>query len=88
MYAYLFSKENPENYLPIETGIISFRNLTNGVMKLNILGEDIISKNTITMYEDLLKQLLSDIFNPQLSFSQTANTDNCKFCIYKEICGR
>ena len=88
MYAFLYSRENPDNNFPIETGIVSFRSLANGFMKLSVSGEDVITKNTLNMFEDLLKQLLSDIFNPSLSFTQTDITDNCKYCIYKEICGR
>ncbi len=88
MYAYLYSKENPDNLPLIESGIISFRSLANEFMNLNFVGDDTISKDTLVMFDDLIKQLMQDIFDSGLPFTQTLQTDNCKYCVYKEICGR
>ncbi len=88
MYSLLYTKEKPEDKLPTEPGILSFRSLANGFMKINFSGEDIITNQSLSMFEDILKQLLTDIFDPKLSFNQTLITDNCKYCNYKEICGR
>jgi hypothetical protein len=45
----------------------------------------------ITEYEDKfidhLKELLREIFNPELPFTRTIDTSRCANCIYKEICG-
>lgn len=35
---------------------------------------------------DQLKQLLAEIFNPELDFMPTAHTDRCDNCPYREIC--
>lgn len=39
-------------------------------------------------YRGLLNQTLSDIFNPQIAFSQTENRDLCRYCDYRSICNR
>lgn len=35
-----------------------------------------------------LSELFSEIFNPEISFSQTEIEDNCRFCDYRAICGK
>jgi hypothetical protein len=35
-----------------------------------------------------LVQLLSDLFNPEIHFEQTADSENCKTCPYNSICMR
>ncbi|HOS58281.1 MAG TPA: PD-(D/E)XK nuclease family protein [Bacteroidales bacterium] len=47
-----------------------------------------IDKGTIRLFEQKLKQLLQTILNTQTNFSQTANSNNCKFCDYKLLCKR
>jgi len=39
-------------------------------------------------YEVFLSQLISEIFDVQVPFNQTENTDNCEYCSFKQICGR
>ena len=38
--------------------------------------------------KERLKVLLEELFNPDETFKQTTNVDNCKFCAYKRICYR
>jgi hypothetical protein len=37
---------------------------------------------------DQLIKLLEEIFNPNIPFTQTADSDHCRLCPYKEICHR
>ncbi len=39
-------------------------------------------------FEDIIKGLISEIFNPDIAFSQTENTDKCRYCDYRNICLR
>ncbi|HON17627.1 MAG TPA: PD-(D/E)XK nuclease family protein [Salinivirgaceae bacterium] len=39
-------------------------------------------------FEDNLKQVLSDMFNPKNTFEASSYPDVCKYCPYIEICGR
>lgn len=39
-------------------------------------------------FEQHLKVLLNEIFNPEIPFDQTLQTDTCKNCAYKNICYR
>lgn len=37
-------------------------------------------------FENILKELITEIFNPDIAFSQTENQDKCRYCDYKDIC--
>ncbi len=87
-YTYLFLKNNPAqaviNNKKTESGIISFRNLKQGLMTLSIPDTD----NYINVFEEVLKQLISDIFDTTKPFTQTEKTEDCKYCPFKTICNR
>jgi len=42
----------------------------------------------ISDFKRQLSSLISDIFNPSLTFAQTEHADNCNYCSYKAICGK
>ncbi|MFC0263655.1 PD-(D/E)XK nuclease family protein [Fontibacter flavus] len=39
-------------------------------------------------YENGLKNLLEEMYHPEVPFDQTDDLEKCKYCAYKEICGR
>jgi hypothetical protein len=39
-------------------------------------------------FEARLKEMLGEVFNSNVPFNQTQNTDICKFCSFKDICHR
>lgn len=39
-------------------------------------------------YKERFKALLSEVFNPEIGFSQTEVTDTCKYCDFKGVCRR
>lgn len=64
----------------IQIGIISFRNIKSPYLMLD---------SQKIRYEELEKHfnnLVEEIFNPDLNFEQTNNSDICKKCIYNHIC--
>ena len=74
MYAYMMYKDNKIN-LPLEAGIISFKNLNSGVLKFatkpssNSKTKDYsISSETLECFEIELKKLITEIFNQDLDF--------------------
>lgn len=64
----------------IKPGIISFRSLGKGFMALN-------SNVNTADFEFHLKSLLTEIFNPSLTFEQ-ADIKHCRFCNFKQVCNR
>ena len=75
MYSYMMHTKHTFD-MPVETGIISFKNLKAGFLKFakkDRLGygakkETFISQETLSNFEDELKKLLLEIFNPNVNF--------------------
>ena len=58
--------------LPIEVGIISFKNLKSGLLKFNFGtrfdNSSIVSDETIRNYKIILEDILTEIMNSKISF--------------------
>ena len=72
LYAFMYAKMNKLSFENIEiaSGIISFKNLRSGFMKVNRRS---ISNNDIEIFETELKALLSEIFNIEIPFIENEN---------------
>jgi hypothetical protein len=52
-------------------------------------GEYLTDANPLfSEFEDSLRQLVEEIFDPQVDFVQTNREETCKLCPYKGICYR
>ena len=75
MYAYMMYKDNRIS-LPVEAGIISFKNLNAGVLKFTYKPSggapktDAITLDTLTAFEIELKKLISEIYNTEINFKE------------------
>jgi len=72
LYAYMYANMNELSFedLVIETGIISFKNLKPGFMKVN---KKAISNEDIANFMVELKTVLLEIFNPEIPFMEKEN---------------
>jgi hypothetical protein len=87
-YTYVYSNmlsTNPKIILP---GIISIRNLSNGLMKLTLPDSEMLSVDTLLKFDSILKLLLSELFDPEIAFQQTEILENCRYCIFASVCNR
>ncbi len=89
----MFYQETKKPQLPITPGVYSVRKMFDKNFEYRIFNKE--SKSYIDDYNSVadnyieyLSQLISDIFNPDISFSQTEETRNCEYCAYKKICHR
>jgi len=85
-YNYLYKREFPEERALIASGIISFRNLKAGFLPVGFPEEP--GTEWISSFEGVLQKLFSEIYNPEISFSKTEDTDRCVYCPFKTVCGR
>lgn len=88
IYAYLYFKKYPEYQGTIESGIVSFRSLSHGLMSLQIAKDKEITPQTMIAFERYLQQLFTDIFDPALPFLQTEDQTKCILCPFRELCYR
>lgn len=73
LYAHLYIEEtNFDMTQPIEAGIISFKNLNNGFLKMNFAEgrgkEYTVSEERINEFLVELKRIITEIFNPEMPF--------------------
>ncbi|TYB74088.1 PD-(D/E)XK nuclease family protein [Bizionia saleffrena] len=73
-YAYMIHAQKPLNF-PVEAGIISFKNLSSGVMKFGVkespyakTKDSLITQDTLNHFEKELKKLIIEICNPEIPF--------------------
>ena len=76
MYAYMIHRQTPFT-VPVEAGIISFKNLKAGVLKFatkpspGSRNKDTqITSNTLSAFETQLKRLILEICNPSIAFTE------------------
>lgn len=75
-YAYMLSKKQ-QLELPAEAGIISFKNLNQGVLKFSQkpsaysrTKDSIITEDTLKAFENQLKHLIKEICDPNIAFTE------------------
>lgn len=88
MYALMYQKMNPAMTDNLLSGIISFRSLSEGLKTVKVNNVDVLNSETLSEFEVQVKQILADIFNPEIPFQQTAELENCTYCLFKGICNR
>ncbi|MBI9058008.1 MAG: PD-(D/E)XK nuclease family protein [Labilibaculum sp.] len=92
----LFYDENFNPGLPISPGIYSLKEFYNDSFDCILSQKE--GRGKAVKVEDYkvfkeefvdgLKELLEEIFNPEIPFSQVENKDICRTCVYSEICHR
>ncbi|MFW5821451.1 MAG: PD-(D/E)XK nuclease family protein, partial [Bacteroidota bacterium] len=92
MYSWLYLKEHPgENSITpaiYQTRELFKRDFSIYLRDKSAKKEIMNFRDYVTEFEDYLKQLVSDIFNPGITFFQTEDEQRCTYCLYKEICHR
>ena len=83
-YAFLTAKEYQN--VPLVSGLFILRELTDGIWFLN---QDMpFTQDQFSEFNDRLKRLIGEIFDPAIPFSQTEDEQRCEYCAFAEICNR
>ena len=87
-YSWLL-RQDPGMAGDIESGIFSMRNLGAGLLTVKpgknsgLEGDELVEH-----FDALLRKLLTEIMDTGTPFSQTENTDHCKYCPFRQLCHR
>ena len=84
-YGWLYKQSFPSE-TNIEVGLYSLRNLSEGFISPKFPEETLDEWQDD--FEEVLADLLKDIFNHEVPFDQTENHKNCQYCDYKGVCNR
>lgn len=74
---------NPEN---LSAGIITFRKLNDGYLSLNL--QNVTPEEAIEDFENRLKGLLEEMYDPTSPFERTEFKKRCENCLFKVVCDR
>ncbi len=87
LYAWMYQgqDESVEELLP---GIISFRQLTKGLISVGSAKKPVVKEN-LNAFEAELIVLMHEIFDPESGFEKTKkHADACTYCPFRDACGR
>jgi hypothetical protein len=87
-YAWLYWKSEGSKNIQLRSGIYWLREIAGGFDALAIDKNDIITSDVLLQFEEVLKNVLGELLNPELPFSKTADIERCEFCEFKRICRR
>jgi hypothetical protein len=87
MYAWLYSRMT-DNRLPVQSGIVSFRKLKEGLMNVMTPEGGFLFPETLDTFERSLILLLENLFDPAKEFVQTTEEKSCKICAFSPVCRR
>ena len=88
MYAYLYHRMNPAVRENIQSGIITFRELSAGLKPVKVNGMESLDDSVLKEFEAQLQLLLSEITDPEIPFVQTGELAACVYCSFRGICNR
>jgi len=86
IYQWLYLKNNKDTKA-VAAGLISLRSASGKFLQVTLPE---ISKQDMLAHivEDLMVQLINDIFDVEKDFYQTDNLENCNYCDFKNLCTR
>ncbi|CAE7944106.1 unnamed protein product [Symbiodinium sp. KB8] len=94
-YSYLFYKTYTGEYTQIEPGLFNSRDLFDDRFSWQLIEKAGRNANAVGEFRDYLEpfeeivtELLSEIYHPDVPFDQVEDESKCRFCPYEEICGR
>ncbi len=92
LYALLYQvNQQPESKTRIVPGLINRLSLFDRKFEFGLkMNKKLVGdvRALLPEFEEHLKVLLEEIFNPVESFTQTENIETCRYCAYKDICHR
>lgn len=88
MYAWMYQQMNPQISENIQSGIITFRELSAGLKPVKVSNKDMLNVELLENFEGQLIAILTELFDVEVDFKQTEKTENCEYCAFKGVCNR
>ena len=90
IYTLLYNENHDTSGLKLAPGLINRKTLYDGQNNELILDDRRVedARDLLPEFKDRLKTLLEELYDPAQTFKQTQNTENCRYCNFKNICYR
>lgn len=86
LYTWLFHYDK-QSHVQHQAGIIPLSHLDSKVLLAEWEGANYITEQHLSLFEDILKEIVSDILNPEVPFIANTNSKMCTYCPFAETCG-
>lgn len=83
LYAWLYLANHPSD--TVKVGFYHLRELKDGPKWLS---DEPLTKNDLSPFVSFLGELLAEIFDPAVAFTQTTDHKRCAYCPFKQVCDR
>ena len=87
-YAWLYWRSNGSPDINLRSGIYWLRDMKKGFDSLKMDNSDRITKDILLQFEDVLRNVLAELLNPEIPFTKTAEVERCAHCEFVKICRR
>jgi ATP-dependent helicase/nuclease subunit B len=88
MYAWLYRGQYGKQTKGIRSGIYWLRHAEGKYESLLKEGSDLIGDSTLDAFEDIFREILTELLDVTKPFTKTDDKERCKFCDFVRICGR
>lgn len=91
MYCWLWFESNPSYQGKIFPSFFVFRNPKGKEREISLIENNnpfFATRENIKEFEAFLKQLIAELLNPELPFTQTEDVSRCEYCDFKDLCRR
>ena len=91
LYAWVYNKKRHDEGQRIQPGLVNRKEIFKEGFEFGLFMNRQRLENVIPLlpaFEDKLVELLTELFNPSITFDQTEDLNMCKYCSFKGICGR
>jgi len=90
-YAWMYNKMHAAGsgeWTSIKSGIISLRYASKYLITSIVNKRDVLLGEDLEQFEQVLGDILKDIYDQNKPFVQTDNPEHCKYCPYQSMCNR
>lgn len=88
MYSYIYARASGLTEPRMTAAIYPFKKLSEGLIPLLVDKNEKISAEMFDRFEELLKNLLIQLLDPNIPFTQTDELQRCRYCAFVSLCRR
>lgn len=88
MFYALLLKNNKILDHGFKLAIYPFKTLSDQLTFVKLNGKELFERSILAEFETILSSILTDIFDPEIHFTQTEDEKLCRYCLHKNICER
>ena len=87
-YAWMYWRSTGSADIKLRSGIYWLRDMSKGLDSLKMDGDDRLNMDVLQQFEEVLRNVLAELLNPEIPFTKTTEVSRCAHCEFIRICQR